>query len=89
MHDDHNIPNDRGRRGRRHGGRPINIRMEIESAQHSSLRKARRKDWRKLVYSSSLPPEGILHGKREDEDGVKQKDGDDNFKVLKDGRTKK
>ena len=91
MHDDHNIPSDRGRRGRRHGGRRINIRIVIESLRMCStlfITKARRNDWRKLVYSSSLPPEGILHGKREDEDGDKQKDGED-FKVLKDGRTKK
>ena len=53
-----------------------------ERAQHSSSRKAQRKDWIKLIYSSSLSPEEILHGKRE-EDGDKPTDGDDFFQIKK------
>jgi ribosome biogenesis protein BMS1 len=51
-----------------------------ERAQHSSSRKARRKDWIKLIYSSSLSPEEILNGKRE-EDGDQPTDGDDFFQI--------
>ena len=58
-----------------------------ERAQHSSSRKARRKDWIKLVYSSSLSPEEILGEKEEDDDGDKQTDGDDDFFQIKNMET--
>ena len=51
-----------------------------ERAQHASSRKARRKDWIKLIYSSSLSPEEILNGKME-EDGDQPTDGDDFFQI--------
>jgi ribosome biogenesis protein BMS1 len=57
-----------------------------ERAQHASSRKARRKDWIKLIYSSSLSPDEILHGKRE-EDGDKQMDGDEEFFQIKNMET--
>ena len=53
-----------------------------ERAQHSSSHKARRKDWIKLIYSSSLSPEEILNDKSE-EDEDKQTDGDDDFFQIK------
>ena len=53
-----------------------------ERAQHSSSHKARRKDWIKLIYSSSLSPEEILNDKNE-EDEDKQTDGDDDFFQIK------
>ena len=52
-----------------------------ERAQQASSRKARRKDWIKLIYSSSLSPEEILNGKREEEDGDELMDGDDFFQI--------
>ena len=55
-----------------------------ESALLSSARKVWRKDWIKLIYSSSLSPEEILHDKREVEDGKKQMGGNDYFFQIKD-----
>ena len=92
MHDDHNIPSDND-----DNDEDVDIEDEdddddestpkwklnlSERAQHSSSRKARRKDWIKLVYSSSLSPEEILLGeKEEDDDRDKQTDGDDFFQI--------
>ena len=89
MHDDHNIPSDD------EDDEDLDNEDDDEStpkwklnlserAQHSSSRKARRKDWIKLIYSSSLSPEEILDGKTEEEDdGDKQTDGDDDFFQIK------
>ena len=57
----------------------LNLSERAQQAASSS-RKSRRKDWIKLIYSSSLSPEEILHGKKE-EDDVEPTDGDDFFQV--------
>ena len=84
MHDDHNIPSDDDEDDdmddeKDNDESTPKWKLNLsERAQHSSSRKARRKDWIKLIYSTSLSPEEILLGKREEgDDGDKQKDGDD------------
>ena len=85
MHDDHNILSDNDMED---GESTPRWKLNLsERAQHSPIRKARRKDWIKLIYSCSLSPEGMLHGKREGEDGDKQMDGDDNFFLIRNGDT--
>ena len=87
--DDHNIPsdddeNDEDMDDEDNESTPKWKLNLSERAQHSSSRKTRRKDWIKLIYSSSLSPEEILDGKREEEDnGDKQTDGDDDFFQIK------
>ena len=64
MHDNYNIPSDDDDM---EDDELINIKWKLnlsERARHSSSRKARRKDWIKLLYLSSLSPEEILHDKR-------------------------
>ena len=56
-----------------------NLSKRAEDASRNA--KSRRKDWIKLIYSSSLTPDEIVHGKKEEEaedDGV-----DDFFQVKK------
>ncbi|KAF8969023.1 GTP binding protein [Flammula alnicola] len=48
--------------------------------QLSSTPHKRRKDWIKLIYNSTLSPEEILYGKKQEEDNA---DGDDFFQVKK------
>ena len=85
MHDDHNIPSDDEDDEDMDDVDDESIpkwKLNLsERAQHSSSRKARRKDWIKLIYSSLLSPEEILYGKREEEDGDKPRDGDDFFQI--------
>ena len=84
MRDDHNIPSDdeddEGMDDIDDESTPKWKLNLSERAQHASSRKARRKDWIKLIYSSSLSPEEILNGKRE-EDGDQLTDGDDFFQI--------
>jgi ribosome biogenesis protein BMS1 len=84
MHDDHNIPSDDEDDediDDEHDESTPKWKLNLsERAQHSSSRKPRRKDWIKLIYSSSLSPQEILYGKRE-EDGDKPTDGDDFFQI--------
>ena len=83
MHDDHNILSDVDMED---GESTPRWKLNLsERAQHSPIRKARRKDWIEPIYSCSLSPEGMLHGKREGEDGGKQMDGDDNFFLIRNG----
>jgi ribosome biogenesis protein BMS1 len=87
MHDDHSIPSDKedDEEMEDEDGDESTPKWKLnlsERAQQaaSSSRKARRKDWIKLIYSSPLTPEEIIYGKRgEDED--KPTDGDDFFQV--------
>ena len=74
MHDDQTYPKPR----RRHGRQRFNTQMEIESLRTcltffiSTAERLDNTDWTSSTsYSSSLSPEEILHGKREDEDGDK------------------
>ena len=84
MHDDHNIPSDDDMDDQDEDDEStpkwkLNLSERAQQAMFSS-RKARRKDWIKLIYSSSLSPEEILHGKKEDEDD-EPTDDDDFFQV--------
>jgi len=88
MHDDHNIPgegdedmDDEAEDDESIPKWKLNLSERAQQAASSS-RKARRKDWIKLIYSSSLSPEEILYGKKE-EDDVEPMDGDDLFQVAK------
>ena len=87
MHDDHNIPSDDDEDDDDEDMDDVDDESTpkwklnlSERAQHSSSLKTRRKDWIKLIYSSSLSPEEILYGKRE-EDEDKPTDGDDFFQI--------
>jgi ribosome biogenesis protein BMS1 len=90
MHDDHNIPSDNEddedmlEDDDNDESTPkwkLNLSERAQQAASSS-RKARRKDWIKLIYSSSLSPQEILYGKKE-EDEDELGDGDDFFQVKK------
>ncbi|RDB24452.1 Ribosome biogenesis protein bms1 [Hypsizygus marmoreus] len=53
----------------------------------SSTRKTRRKDWTKLIYSTSLTPEQILEGAEEQEGGPREDEMDeDDFFQIKTSR---
>ena len=75
MHEDHNIPSadeDNDEMDDEEDESTPKWKLNLsEHAQRvaSSSRKARRKDWIKLIYSSSLSPEEILHGKKEEDEG--------------------
>ena len=63
VHDDHNILSDVDMAD---GESTPRWKLNLsERAQHSPIRKARRKDWIELIYSCSLSPEGssITKGK--------------------------
>ena len=87
VHDDHNIPNDdeeddEDMEDEDDESTPkwkLNLSERAQLAASSS-RKAQRKDWIKLIYSSSLSPEEIIYGKIE-EDKDKLTDVDDFFQV--------
>ena len=88
MHDDHNIPSDdednEDMDEEQDESTPkwkLNLSERAQQTASSS-RKTRRKDWIKLIYSSSLSPEEIINGKRE-EDENKPTDDDDFFQVKK------
>jgi len=55
-----------------------NLSERAQQASASSS-KSKRKDWTKLIYSTSLSPEEILHGKKEEQEN--EGDGDDFFQV--------
>ena len=92
MHDDHSIPeddqedddmdddmDDEDEDDESSPKWKLNLSERAQQASSSS-RKARRKDWIKLIYSSSLSPEEIIYGIREEEED-KPTDGDDFFQV--------
>lgn len=55
-----------------------NLSERAHQASASSS-KSKRKDWTKLIYSTSLSPEEILNGKKEEQED--SEDGDDFFQV--------
>ncbi|KAF8802091.1 GTP binding protein [Phlegmacium glaucopus] len=94
MHDDHDIPSDDEDMDDENADEDddddddesipkwkLNLSERAQQAASSS-RKARRKDWIKLIYSSPLSPEEILYGKKEDDD-IERADGDDFFQVKR------
>ncbi|TFK38990.1 hypothetical protein BDQ12DRAFT_630112 [Crucibulum laeve] len=54
-----------------------------QRAEAASSRKARQKDWTKLIYSTSLTAEEILHGEKQEQKSDVEMDEDDLFQVKK------
>ncbi|KAF8170348.1 GTP binding protein [Pholiota molesta] len=55
------------------------------AAQLAAGTHRRKKDWIKLIYSSSLSPDEIVHGPRNAADGAKDEEEDDFFQVRATG----